>query len=310
MEEAKVSTYAKRLRLGMIHSLLERPAITSILAANYQAKKKARDAMPGVIRESNLIEERLQSVKPRLSQALSHAQLIRNECIKPRLEAAQRKQTHVRSQLSELELSFEGCSDVIQMREQLEDVMKQVGDLQKHEDSLKAKELQLRRSARDNRATISLQESSLRSLLQSNMLLISQLRPTCSSSSAKVLPSVPSARSIQSPLAMSARSKKKAIRELKESAMLLTSERSCGFLRVREWEEMYAACVEAWRRGAVKKEGQSTAQVSLLRLLSSSEGRETLLHQIIPKTARSTTAASSSRSLNCPFSPRLLMSLS
>lgn len=312
MEEAKVSTYTKRLRLGMVHSLLERPAITSLLASTYQAKKKARDAMPGVVGASQRIEERLQEVEPALGLALSHAHLFRTESVRPRLEAAQLKQAYFRSQLAELQLSFEGCSDVIQMREQLEDLKEQVGDLQKHEDFLKAKEMQFRSSALGNRAAIPLQQSYLRSLLKSNILLASQLRPVPSSSSARARPSVPSARSIQSPLIMSARSKKRAIRELKESALQLASGRSCDFLRMRQWEEVYEACVDAWRRGAGKKEGQSTVQGRLLRLLSSSEGREALQRQIFPKTARSTTAASSSRSLNSPFSPRskLLMSLS
>ena len=299
MVELKANTYAKRLRLGIVHSLLERPAITSILTANYESKKRAREAMPIVVHTSRKIEERLQSVEPVLKQTLSYAKVIRKEIVKPRLEAAQFLQTHLRTQLSEMENSFEGCSDVIALSEQLENLKKQVSGLQRHEDNLKAKQQHFQSSAKGNRAEISFQQASLRALLKLNMQLASQLDSTPPSSTSTARPTIPSPRSVQSPLIMSARSKKREIQELKASVMQLASGRSIDFLRVRDWEEMYEACVEAWERGK-QKDGPSQV---LRHLLSNPGGRELLQRQIFPKTARSTTAASSSRSLNSPCTP-------
>lgn len=299
MVDLKTNTYAKRLRLGIVHSLLERPAITSLLAANYENKKKAREAMPIVVQISRKIDERLRSVEPVFKQTMSYAKVIRKEIVKPRLEAAQHLQIHLRSQLSEMENSFEDCSDVIVLNEQLENLKKQVCCLQKHEDNLKTKQHDFRCSAQGNRAEISVQQVSLRALLKSNMQLACQLHSTPPSSSSRAPPTVPSLLSVQSPLILSARSKKREIHELKASVMQLASGRSIDFLRVRDWEEMYEACVEAWERGK-QKDGPSQF---LRHLLSSPGGREFLQSQIFPKTARSTTAVSSSRSLNSPCSP-------
>lgn len=299
MVELKANTYAKRLRLGIVHSLLERPAITSLLAANYENKRKAREAMPIVVQTSRKIEESLQRVEPAVKQTLSYAKVIRKEIVKPRLEAAQSLQTHLRSQLSEMENSFEGCSDVIALSEQLENIKKKVSDLQRHEDNLKAKQQHFQCSAKGNRVEISFQQASLRAILKQNMHLACQLNSTPPSSSSSVRPTVPSTRSVQSPLIMSARSKKREIQELKASVIQLASGRSIDFLRVRDWEEMYEACVEAWERGK-QKDGPSQL---LRQLLGSPGGRDFLQRQIFPKTARSTTAASSSRSLNSPCTP-------
>lgn len=312
-----MDSYTDKLRHGLATSLARRGSLAIIIEEAQKAQKNAREAMPLVVKKSRLVEKTMGRIEPAVQQLVAHFDLIRREKTRPRYENAAKLQDKFRSQLAEVEVSFKDDSEVADLHLKIDELRDQVSDLQKHRDLLQGKVSQYQEKVKETRLIESIRRTKLLGILRENMKLAEEFPAPHSDFTVKATfqrrPATQSYR-LSGNFDPSTRAKKRKIKELKISAQRLSYGLSSKFLRVRDWEGMYESCVEACERYISNSKkwtyrpGIPTPQYEdLTRLFEKWGGKEALQQQTFPKTTRSTTAATTSRSIHSSrstFSPR------
>ena len=284
--DIRTDSYANLVGVRLVSSLLDRPSGRSQLQRSLKAKLEVRSALAPALQQQCQLHTELHKVEETLQRLQSRAAVLHYRQADKRLGAANQLKDQLQAELERKIAGIEQDAHVQTLAYELQTRKAEIGDLEKHYQSLHSRIHTLKSAAQTQAFSL----SSLRQELHSLRLQNRSLTQTLADHSAQ--PTL--LRCASHPISeIGSNAGKRRLKHSRTNTLPLTHAQSERIEKVRDWEELFSACMEAWTR-----EFRRTQLVS-----RHGRGLSLYFQSITPHIVRKRPLGSSFNPTSCPASP-------
>jgi hypothetical protein len=282
--DIRTDSYASLVGVRLVSSLLDRPSARSQLQRSLKAKLEVRSALAPALKQQCQLHTEVQKVEETLERLQNRAAVLHYRQADKRLAAANQLKSQLQEELERKIAGIEQDAHVQTLAFELQTRKAEIGDLEKHYQTLHTRIHTLKSAAQSQALSL----SSLRQELHSLRLQNRSLAQTLGDHSAQ-----PTLLRCASHTEIGSNAGKRRLKHSRASTHTLTHAQSERIEKVRDWEELFKACMDAWTR-----EFRRTQLVS-----RHGRGLSLYFESITPHIVRKRPVTSSFNPTSCPSSP-------